>query len=171
MRKISLLLVPILALSLACAKEKSGAFNIPENYRKWKKPVKKILDYEVPGHGKSYRVIYASKEAFAPTRTKRDGIDAVIMKTGSIIIKESYLKRKDVGTKNYRDLTIMVKDPGNPDALEGWVYYMKKKGKPPVTVTGRMCIGCHEAANDPHPYFDGNKKKEFRDYLFAPFSK
>jgi hypothetical protein len=34
-----------------------------------------------------------------------------------------------------------------------------------------MCLGCHEAANEEHPYFDKNKGDAFRDYLFSPFVK
>jgi hypothetical protein len=31
-----------------------------------------------------------------------------------------------------------------------------------------MCHGCHEAANEEHPYFDKNKTGLVRDYLFCP---
>ncbi len=57
----------------------------------------------------------------------------------------------------------------NPESFPGWMYYVKKKNIPLMNVRGRMCTGCHEAANDPHPYFDGNKEKRYRDFLFVPF--
>jgi len=48
---------------------------------------------------------------------------------------------------------------------------MKKPGEEWMEVKGRMCVGCHEAANEKHPYFDGNKKEMFRDYLFTLIAK
>ena len=68
-------------------------------------------------------------------------------------------------------LTIMVKDSENKDAKDGWLYYMIPPGKDAKMIKGKMCHGCHEAANEEHPYFDKNKNSIFRDYLFAPFVK
>jgi hypothetical protein len=62
----------------------------------------------------------------------------------------------------------MVKNSAAPGAQAGWLYYLKRPGRQPAPVTGRMCHGCHEAANEEHPYFDKNKKGLFSDYLFSP---
>ena len=89
---------------------------------------------------------------------------------GAVIIKEVYKTRRDIG-RAVPELTIMVKDRSHSRALDGWLYYLKKPGKDAVLIQERMCVGCHEAANEEHPYFDGNKKRLFRDYLYIPLGK
>jgi hypothetical protein len=168
MRKIGAFVITILALH--CSQEPAPyEFKIPD-YRSWEKPVNRILDYPVPGHGASYRIIFANDVAFGAVVKKDDrGIERVEMPDGSIIIKESYLKRKDISKRKIRDLTIMVKRSNDPKAQNGWLYYVKFPPKKITRVDGKMCIGCHEAANEQHPYFDKNAKNIFRDYLFTPF--
>jgi hypothetical protein len=61
----------------------------------------------------------------------------------------------------------MVKDSKNDNSIDGWKYYMVEPGKKPLLMSGRMCVGCHEAANEQHPYFDKNRDAMFRDYLFV----
>jgi hypothetical protein len=88
------------------------------------------------------------------------------MNEGSVIVKEIYKKREDVN-KAEPVLTIMVKDSKSKDSIDGWKYYMVEPEMKPSLVSGRMCVGCHEAANEQHPYFDRNKEGIFRDYLFV----
>lgn len=158
-------------LLIGCPGKGEKTFQVPEDYRSWKKPVNKPLDYQIPGHGSSIRIMYANDTAFAARITKdSDGNKRIIMPDGSIIIKEAYKRKEDINNK-IRDLTIMVKNSTDKNAMHGWLYYMQKPGKDIMRVDGRMCIGCHEAANEGHPYFDKNIKGMFRDYLFVPFVK
>jgi hypothetical protein len=160
-----------LALLSGCSNKQEEKFTVPANYRSWKKPVKKLLDYPVPGHGDTVRVIYGNKTAFTAVLTKdKTGTDMIDMPDGSIIVKEIYKRKRDVNRKE-PELTIMVKNARSTQALHGWFYYVKKPRKPLIRIDGRLCIGCHEAANESHPYFDKNKKGIFRDYLFASYVK
>ncbi len=165
------LLLLCIAIPASCSKEKTLAFDIPKDYRLWKKPVK-LLDYPVPGHGATYRVIYANDVSYKVKKNKdADGNDQVVFPDGSVIIKEVYKNRKDI---NWADpqLTIMVKESTNEYAQAGWLYFVRQPGeKQAKLLHGRMCIGCHEAANDKHPYFDGNATGIFRDYIFVNIAK
>lgn len=164
-----LLLMAATFVAAGCSEKKSEPFSLPEDYRSWEKPVKRVLDYPVPGHGNSYRIIYANSVCYtAKETTGADGTIRVVMPEGSIIVKESYVKKKDIN-KKIRDITVMYKNSSDRDSIDGWVYYVTMPGRAAMSVGGRKCVGCHEAANEPHPYFDGNKKGIFRDYLFAPF--
>jgi hypothetical protein len=143
-----------------------------ENYRSWKKPLAAPLENAVPGHGQGVRVIYAAESAFNPVvSTDNTGRRRVVMKEGTIIVKEVYQNRAEFKRGAVDNLTVMVKDSKNKDAVNGWVWYMQKGMMSPQVMTSRMCAGCHEAANEQHPYFDKNPEDEFRDYLFAPFVK
>lgn len=165
------ILLLFIILQLACSKEEKQVFNIPRDYRLWNRPAK-LLDYPVPGHGPTFRVIYANDIAYKVKTDKgADGYKHALYPEGSVIIKEVYEKQKDV---NWADpeLTIMVKDSSNEDAKEGWLYYVRQPGEKQATlIKGRMCIGCHEAANERHPYFDGNTADVFRDYIFVDIAK
>lgn len=163
--------ISVIILLSGCAGKDPDAFTVPVDYRTWGKPVDKILNYPVPGHGATYRIIYGNKAAFLSKVTKdQRGDEMIVMPDGSIIIKEVYKTRRDVG-RTEPVLDIMVKVSTNRAARNGWLYFVKNPGKPLVRVEGRLCIGCHESANEPHPYFDKNKKGIFRDYLFVKFAK
>ncbi len=155
-----------------CSQKKQEIFfALPDDYKKWKKTVDKVLDYTVPGHGATFRVIYANDIAFKPAREKDlQGRERVVMKEGSIIIKEIYKRREDIN-REIPLLTIMKKESANELAIKNWLFILKKPGQKAEAVTGRMCIGCHESANEAHPYFDNNPGNLFRDYLFAPILK
>ena len=141
------------------------SFNVPE-YKGWWKPVNRVLDTPVPGHGATYRIIYANDAAFDSKIIKDDsGRKRVLMNDGSVVIKEVYKKRSDINRLE-PELTIMVKDSKSRGSLDGWKYYVVEPGKKPLLMSGRMCVGCHEAANEQHPYFDKNRDAMFRDYLF-----
>ena len=160
----NILIILTLLVMTACTSQGSTSFSLPEDYRSWKRPIKRVLDNPVPGHGASYRIIYANGKTFEGK--KIDGLFTV--PDGAILIKENYVSRKDIKKGKYFDLTIMVKNSKAPDAVAGWLYYVKEQDKPVVSVKGRKCVGCHEAANEPHPYFKKNPRGEFRDFLFIP---
>ena len=94
----------------------------------------------------------------------------VFMNDGSVIVKEVYDRREDIGVK-VPALFIMIKAINDPDAINGWAFYRIKPGQEAEEIKGRMCVGCHEAANEKHPYFDGNKNEIFRDYLFTKIAQ
>lgn len=169
MRLFFFLIYGIFLFSLFGCSSSEDLFEVPD-YRGWKKPVNRILDTPVPGHGATYRIIYANDTAFESGIVEDDsGRKKVLMNDGSIVIKEVYEKRGDVNRKE-PVLTIMVKDSKSISSLDGWKYYMVEPGKKPVMISGRMCVGCHEAANEQHPYFDKNRDAMFRDYLFVPIA-
>ena len=149
----------LLSLILSCNESKRGLYEIPQ-YKKWRKPVSYVLDRPVPGHGSTYRIIYANSITFSAKSDKKTG--NVTMPNGSVVIKEVY-KKKEYIDKVEPELTIMVKNTGDPESLNGWNYYVKHPGKGIQSVKSRMCVGCHVSANEEHPYFDGNKDEKFRD--------
>jgi len=169
MKSIIPLIILIISMTLFCKKEEEEHFDVPD-YKKWNHPVDRVLDTPIPGHGASFRIIYANDIAFKSKIIKTAGVPRVSMNDGSIIVKEVYDKREDIGVRT-PGLFIMIKASKDPDAINGWTYYSKKPGQEAVEVKWRMCVGCHEAANEQHPYFDGNKKEIFRDYLFTLIAK
>lgn len=163
-----ILLILIFSMLISC-KDKTDPYAIPD-YKTWKRAAAGVLDTPIPGHGESYRIIYANDIAFQ-SKIVREGIgQRVVMNEGSVVLKEVYETKADVGYK-VPGLFIMKKDINYPSAINGWIYYMKKPGEAVVEVNWRLCVGCHEAANEKHPYFDGNKENIFRDYLFVKIAK
>ncbi len=166
-----------LVLCAACGAGPDGeepAF--PADHRSWKKPVEKVLDYPVPGHGAGARIIYGNAASFDPIVTREKGrITRVEMRDGAMVVKEVYASRKDAllgGEKPaYTVIDVMYKNGAHPEAQGGWLYYIYKPGGKMVRIKGRMCVECHVAANESHPYFDKNADGIFRDYLFAPFAE
>ncbi len=170
MRLLIPALITVSSLLLLQCSEKEEEYTVPQ-YREWKKVTPQPLDRAIPGHGASYRVIYANDTALASKIvTDQSGKKRVVMNDGSIIVKEVYKKREDIG---YRvpEIFIMEKKGSDPEAIHGWEYYMKKPAEDAVEVKSRFCVGCHEAANEKHLYFDENKDEMFRDYLFSPIAK
>ena len=167
MRYLILIVLSLAILFPFCKNENNFNYSAPKDYRTWKKATDKILDYSVPGHGASFRVIYANDIALKAQKIKgKDGNDQLIYPDGSVIIKEVYKNKNGVNRVSPK-LYIMYKDTSGKDSLEGWHYLVQNPdGKPAQAITSRMCIGCHEAANDKHLYFDKNPDRIFRDYLF-----
>jgi hypothetical protein len=168
MKRVALMFAAASVFISCNSPAKEPVFTIPPDYHKWKRPLKKAVEYMVPGHGKSSRIVYANNTAFERYTIKDErGAARILCPDGSIVIKEVYADKKDIGKKE-PVLDIMVKRSGAAGSMDGWLYYMKQPGGPVVHVTGRLCAGCHEAANEMHPYFDKNEKGIFRDYLFHP---
>ncbi len=169
MKKIIVYACATLLLSAAaCDKKDKTAINpIPVDYKSWYKPLKKPLTYQIPGHGKSRRIVFLNDKA-QKAQLKKDENDKTIVDfpDGSIVIKEVY-KREGAGYQIAPQIVAMVKDRKNEKAQEGWLYYVRNPGSPQIMLMkGRFCIGCHEAANEAHPYFDKNMQGIFRDYIF-----
>lgn len=162
------LLTALMTLSSGCSRNAGKSFELSRYYRLWPKPVP-VLNYQVPGHG-IVRIIYANETSYKAEIIKdKNGNDRIIMQEGTIIVNESYDSIRDINDK-IPDIAIMVKDSSDNKSQNGWVYYLKK-GRETKRIYGRMCIGCHEAANEKHPYFDRNEKEIFRDYVFVPVGR
>ena len=162
------LCVSVLFAATACdKKEKQPVAPVPVDYQSWKKPLPKSLDYPIPGHGDSRRIVYINKKGLEATFVKdRNNRTAVDFPDGSILIKEVF-KREGVGYGTIPQLVVMVKDRHNQEAQDGWLYYVRNPGSPQVTlIKSQFCVGCHDAANEVHPYFDNNLEGMYRDYVF-----
>jgi len=165
------LVILFAALCISCSEKPDTIESDIAPYRGWKKVLKKVIEYPVPGHGAGARVIYANDAAF---KTKilesREHQKKIILPEGALIIKESYKSIKEINS-SAPVIYIMKKNSKSPDSIEGWMYYVRKPGMKIMFIKGRMCVGCHEAANERHPYFDGNEEGIFRDYIFTPILK
>ncbi|MFW6366674.1 MAG: cytochrome P460 family protein [Spirochaetota bacterium] len=170
MKRLYILVIIFAVYLVGCRQEKPGyTFTLPENYRDWRKPVEEVLTYTVPAHGNGARIIYANDTAFDVSKKKmEDGRLRYDYPDTSMIIKEKYESEADIERAD-PVLTIMVKYREDPRAVNGWLYYMKNPGEKTVFVESKMCSGCHDAANEEHPYFDKNESENFRDYVFATF--
>jgi len=154
--------------SSACSGQKpSGTLSLGD-YRQWQKPHEGVLDYPVPGHGAGQRIIYGNDLAFAPGKKITGGRVVYTYPDHAVIVKEVYKPGEDVNSA-IPALTIMVKDSKNRDARDGWIYFMRPPGGEFMRMDGKMCTGCHSAANEASPYFDRNPGEDFRDFVFAPF--
>ncbi len=163
----------LLMITSACEKQEQQTFTpIPVDYKSWHQPLKKSLDYQIPGHGDSRRIVFLNEQARNARKIKDNkNKEMVDFPDGSIIIKEVY-KREGSGYQVTPQLVVMVKNRKNEDALDGWLYYVRNAGSPQVRlINTRFCVGCHEAANEVHPYFDNNLEGMFRDYVFLNVAK
>jgi hypothetical protein len=162
-----------LLLVSACEIEETQSYiPIPADYKSWHQPIKKSLDYQIPGHGDSRRIVFLNAKARQAKIIKDDNnTKMVYFPDGAIIIKEVY-KREGRGYQVTPQLVVMVKDRKNENAQDGWLYYARNAVSPKVRlITSRFCVGCHEAANEIHPYFDNNLEGLFRDYVFLNVAK
>ena len=151
----------------SCEKEKAKPL-FDEDYSNWKKTVAEPLTYEIPGHGAKQRRIFINDIGTQVKTTEEDGTIRYDYPEGTIIVKENY---SDLEGTSLANLTIMFKSASNPDARRGWVWVNKNAATGAETVfTDQFCLGCHAGANESHPYGDGNPDKEFRDYVFFPYS-
>jgi len=165
--KKEIILSAALILSACSAKEARDEFSLPD-YRQWRKPVPEVLDYPVPGHGAGQRIIYGNDLAFAPSKKVSEGKVVYNFPDQSVIVKEIYKPGEDLNSA-VPALTIMVKNPKESAARDGWIYFMRPPGGELMRMEGKMCSGCHSAANEASPYFDKNPGEDFRDFVFAPF--
>ena len=64
MRRSIIIMYTVIFLA-GCSATETATFSVPANYRTWQKATKRILDYEVPGHGATIRLIYGNDIAFS----------------------------------------------------------------------------------------------------------
>jgi hypothetical protein len=142
-------------------------FTIPKDYKNWRKPYNEPVRYAIPFHGNTIRIAYANDLAYKPKIDKKDkGSTNIEYLNGTIFIKENYSVDK-YSNNPEPVITIMVKNTENPQSHNGWLYYIKKPKEDLTMVTSKLCYGCHESANEEHPYFDKNENNDFRDYIFS----
>ncbi|WP_148223877.1 cytochrome P460 family protein [Spirochaeta thermophila] len=158
---VVLLVLPVIA---GCEKERAS-YRVPEGYRAWKRTTTVELDYPIPGHGTAYRRIYVSPEGETPQRGA-DG--SYVYPEGTMVVKEVYRQRPTDPEQTPDMFTVMIKAPEDPRSRGGWIWLVQS-GDEVMIVSDSFCESCHENANEPHPYGDGNPRGVFRDYLFFPY--
>jgi hypothetical protein len=168
-------IVPVALLALIVCSILSGCVDdapqllFDEPYAEWTRTVEEPITYPIPGHGENRRVIYINEigKRVLPVSDSEDRI-SLDYPEGTIVLKENY---DDVAGTNLRNLTIMIKSSDDTRARSGWIWINKdaRTGAEMVFNDSTFCITCHTAANEPHPYGDGNPQGEYRDYLFFPY--
>lgn len=167
------ILVTLAALSLliglvSCA-EKAAEPIVPTEYSSWGTTTKLELNYPIPGHENNYRKIFINNVGENPTITTRSGEVHYDYPDGTVIIKEIYPGLNYVPGSEPAMLTVMVKDRENTKSRGGWLWVVKNLSiQKENVITQEFCVTCHENANEPHPYGDGNPDAIFRDYVFFP---
>ena len=157
----------------ACEQQKYQEWDpIPVDYQSWHQPLKQPIEYAVVGHGESRRIIYVNELALQAKHVENKyGQKLLRFPNGAIIIKEVFRFRNN-GYEPHPQVVSMVKDTNDPKAQDGWLYYVRNPNNPQVKqIDSRLCSGCHEAANESHPYFDNNPNSQFRDYVFIDLVK
>ncbi len=149
-----------------CRKDEPVSF-IPGDYDSWERVNEEELDYPVPGHESNYRIIYMNEKGRSVTVEERDGRTWYSYPEGTVIAKEIYPGLDPEPGTNPVMVTAMVKQPDHENAHGGWVWVVKdlESGTEQVMEL-EFCFTCHSAANEAHPYADGNPDEEFRDYVF-----
>ncbi len=140
---------------------------VPADWTSWRKPVDKVLNYTIPGHGDKARVIHINPAGWDYAVGAAAG--RLEFPVGTIVVKEIYASGNPAPGEKPTTLDVMIKAPDDPDARGGWVWVVKDlaSGKETV-ITTTFCQSCHGNANSPHPYGDRNTKGVFRDYLYFP---
>ncbi len=162
----------VLFSMVSCShKKETAASLVPEDYSGWTITADN-LNYPIPGHENHFRRVLINPKGQEVSVIKKEGKDYYAYPKGTIVIKEIYptLNPKE-GTKPV-SLTVMIKDPENPQSRDGWIWVVKdlKKNTEKI-IDYEFCYDCHTNANEPHQYGDGNPDGEFRDYLFFPYRK
>lgn len=163
--KNALIIMAISVMLAGCGRDAAKTYSW-EGYRSWRKMTPEPLEYPVPGHGKALRVIYVNAIAAAARWETRDGRRRLVVPEGGIVVKEQFADRAALAADTVTMFTVMVKDSSHPLAHDGWIYFMTPSTASAEPLRSQMCLGCHEAANDRHIYFDRNEEELFRDYLF-----
>jgi hypothetical protein len=160
-------------LLVSCAKAERGPL-IPEatEYRRWAQPVRRILDYPIPGHEDNRRRIFINSLGTEVQIVRKENRVYWEYPEGTIILKEVIAGLQGSDTDYPFQITAMIKTPEDPQARGGWLWVAKAVDSGRETVVDwEFCFDCHANANEKHPYGDGNPASEYRDYLFFPFRK
>ena len=162
-----MLLLPAFILLSGCNGEEKDTALVPEVYADWASTVDGSLKYEIPGHTMSMRKIFINQAGTRLAITDSNGQVVHEYPEGTIILKENY--PTDTSTEPAQ-LTAMIKSKDDPRARGGWIWVAKNTGTGEEAVfSDEFCFTCHQNANEPHPYGDGNTDGEFRDFVFYPW--
>lgn len=168
MRSIAIALTAMAAivLFLSCRKEEDVPA-VPDNYSDWERIHEVELDYPVPGHESNYRIIYMNERGRDVEISQDNGRRGFTYPEGTIIAKAVYEGLDPGPGAEPVMITAMVKQADHPNARGGWVWVVKNLNTGDERVIEEaFCYTCHTAANESHPYADGNPEEEFRDYVF-----
>ena len=163
------LLISLFALLSSCTNTDTDSPLIPRDYSGWEKTVEEMLTYEIPGHTLDARVIYINDKGTEVAAKDVDGRISYDYPTGTVFLKENYPTQDSQDVDNY---TVMIKDPTHPKSRGGWVWVLRigEDGKERI-FEDEFCFTCHQNANERHPYGDKNADREFRDYVFYPWTE
>ena len=168
MRSIAIALTAMAAivLFLSCRKEEDVPA-VPDNYSDWERIHEVELDYPVPGHESNYRIIYMNERGRDVEISQDNGRRGFTYPEGTIIAKAVYEGLDPGPGAEPVMITAMVKQADHPNARGGWVWVVKNLNTGDERVIEEaFCYTCHTAANESHPYADGNPEEKFRDYVF-----
>lgn len=151
-----------------CAEEAPEQF-FDEDYVNWARTVTEPLTYPIPGHGERRRAIFINNigTTVEPV-TDDEGRVSYDYPDGTIVLKENYT---DVEGSELANFTIMIKASKDDRSRDGWIWVNRdaQSGKETLFTESTFCLTCHVGANKEHPYGDGNRNNEFRDFLFFPY--
>ncbi len=145
---------------------------VPSDYADWEKTVDNPLTHPIPGHTSRWRVIHINETGTdVLIETVEDEEQRYTYPEGTILVKENY-EGEGEGGGELEGITAMIKTPGDPNSVGGWVWVMKDPDTGNERIfseSANFCFICHSNANDRHPYGDRNRSEEFRDYVYYPY--
>ena len=156
-----------MGLLSGCAEEPQVPL-VPTDYLSWSSTVDEVLEYQIPGHTQALRKIYINRIGTSVVPEVIEGRVSYDYPEGTVLLKENFTNADDAKPNN---ITVMIKDAKNPDGRGGWVWVNKNVATGNEHVfSNEFCFSCHQNANERHPYGDLNSKREFRDYVYYPWS-
>lgn len=160
---------PVMALALflsGCSRTEEP-ISVPGEYETWERLNTVELDYPIPGHESNYRIIYINDKGLQVEIEETDGEVRYNFPEGTIIAKAVYEGLDPPPDAKPVMVTGMVKSSDHAKARGGWVWVVKNLGSGEERIIEEaFCYTCHAAANESHPYADGNPEGEFRDFVF-----
>lgn len=166
-RLMTVVLILGAALVVVCCSKTEKTLSLPEDYTNWERVNTEELNYPIPGHESNYRIIYINDIGKDVAISSKNGRTRYEFPEGTIIAKTVYEGLNPSPNAGPVMITAMVKNKEHQHARGGWVWIVKNlnTGEERL-VEEAFCYTCHAAANESHPYSDGNPQEEFRDYVF-----
>ncbi|MBN1687383.1 MAG: cytochrome P460 family protein [Spirochaetales bacterium] len=162
-----ILLITALLFVAGCT-GKTPANLVPADYSLWASTVDAPLVYEIPGHTMDIRKIYINETGTRLEVRETGGEVFHEYPEGTIILKENYRAQE---SDRPAMLTAMIKARKDPRARGGWIWVAKDTAAGEERIfSDEFCFTCHQNANEQHPYGDGNRNGDFRDFVFYPWN-
>jgi hypothetical protein len=163
-----MLLLLLSVLLVACSNKEQTSL-ISEDYTNWNSTTDTVLDFVIPGHGNGLRKIYINSLGAGVSRLEVNNRLFYDYPKGTQIVKEVYASPNPADGEAPAMLTVMIKDQDHPMQRGGWIWLVKNTNTGVETILNEeFCFTCHNNANEPNPYGDGNSRGEFRDFVFYP---